>query len=301
MTDNNPSQQNSHYQALRKKWSEKHEQARKKFAEKHKETLAFLINRIPAKDKIATGAASLILLSTNFNPATALAAMTTQTPPVVVEENHANRIEKLLTDLKTVIPNEVRPLTPDEEASASAILSKNFNMNVTSDINRLRLNRTYGVIGAEQHLARFPGDTIYGHFGSDNESQNFFSSGMAPGRGAWGYFANSQNEMTVTDSEREKWYIAVQTFLASDYNSRLNEYRDFFKYRKMLLVNPATGQAVVGDIADAGPAVFTGKHLGGSPEVMYYLGLQNGPRKGGVLYFFINDTNDTIPLGPINL
>ncbi len=292
-------QKNSHYQTLKEKWSQKHEAARKRFEEKHKETLAFLIDRIPAKDKIASGAASLIMLSTNLNPATAFAQAATKTPPLVIEENRASRIEKLLSDLKTVVPSEMRSLTPEEEASTSAILSRNFNMEVVPDINGLRLNRTYGMMGAEQHLMRYPGDTMYGHF--DSESENFYSSGMAPGRGAWGYFANSKEELTVEDREREKWYIAVQSFLAVDYNSRPSEYRDFFKYRKMLVVNPKTGQAIVSDIADAGPAVWTGKHLGGSPEVMYYLGIHQGPRKGGVLYFFINDPNDTIPLGPINL
>ncbi len=300
MADNNSSQQNSHYQILAKKWSEKHEAARKKFNEKHKETVAFLIDKIPAKDKIATGAASLILLTSSLAPTAALAQIT-KTPPAISQENHAEKIEALLKDLKTVVSSEMRPLTPSEEASTSAILSKSFNMDIAPDINGLRLNRTYGMIGAEQHLMRYPGDTMFGHFDSDSESQNFYSSGMAPGRGAWGYFANSKNEMTVEDSQREKWYIAVQTFLAPDYNTRLNEYRNFFKYRKMLLVNPATGQAVVSDIADAGPAVWTGKHLGGSPEVMQYLGLHQGPRKGAVLCFFINDPNDTIPLGPINL
>lgn len=293
--------QNSHFQTLRDKWTEKHEKAKKRFEEKHKETLAFLIDRIPAKDKIATGAASLIMLSTNLNPTTALAHAAAKTPPPVIEENNVEKIESLLKDLKTVVPDEVRSLTPDEEASISAVLSNNFDMKVTPDINGLRLNRTYGMIGAEQHLMRYPGDNMGTHFTNGSESHAIHSSGMAPGRGAWGYFANSASEMTVADIEREKWYIAVQTFLAPNYIDRLSEYRDFFKYRKMLVVNPSTGQAIVCDIADAGPAVWTGKHLGGSPEVMYYLGLHEGPRKGAVLYFFIEDPDDTIPLGPINL
>ena len=301
MTANNLPQQNSHFEKLRDKWTEKHISARKKFEEKHKETVAFLIDRIPAKDKLATAAASLILLSTNVNPTTAMAAMASQTPAPVAQEHNVTKIEGLLRDLKTVVPDEMRSLSPDEEASTSAVLSKYFGMEIRPEINGLRLNRTYGMIGAEQHLMRYPGDTIAGHFDNQSEDDNFHSSGMAPGRGAWGYFANSRGEMTVTDSQREKWYIAVQTFLAPDYISRLSEYRDFFKYRKMLLVNPSTGQAIVCDIGDAGPAVWTGKHLGGSPEVMQYLGLHLGPRKGAVLYFFIDDPDDTIPLGPVNL
>ena len=67
----------------------------------------------------------------------------------------------------------------------------------------------------------------------------------------------------------------------------------------MLIVNTKTGQAVVGDIADAGPAVWTGKHLGGSPEVMYHLGFAKGSRKGPVLYFFIDDVDNKVALGPL--
>ena len=67
----------------------------------------------------------------------------------------------------------------------------------------------------------------------------------------------------------------------------------------MLLVNPENGKAMVTDIGDAGPAEFTGKHLGGSPEVMAYLERQDGAARGPVLYFFIDYPDDTIPLCPI--
>jgi hypothetical protein len=55
------------------------------------------------------------------------------------------------------------------------------------------------------------------------------------------------------------------------------------------------------DIADAGPAPWTGKHLGGSPEVMQYLERKDGGARGAVLYFFVNDPEDKIPLGPIDI
>ena len=107
--------------------------------------------------------------------------------------------------------------------------------------------------------------------------------------------------MTHEIEERERWYLAVQTFLSPGFSERVAEYRDFYKYRKMLVVNPKTGQAVIAVIGDAGPGQSTGKHLGGSPEVMDALGLGSGPRKGAVLYFFVNDQNNTIPLGPLKV
>ena len=122
---------------------------------------------------------------------------------------------------------------------------------------------------------------------------------MAPGLGAWGYFTTSLANMTQEDTDREKYYIAVQTFLSPNFNQRVAEYRDFYKYRKMLVVNPQNGKAVIADIADAGTADWTGKHLGGSPEAMKYLERYDGVARGPVLYFFIEDPSDQIPLGPV--
>ena len=140
-------------------------------------------------------------------------------------------------------------------------------MPVTAELNGIRLNRSYGLIGAEQHLARYPGDTMASHFNTPNgptpqdEIQRVYSSGMAPGLGGWGYFARSASEMTQEESDREKYYIAVQSFLAPGFAERTGEYIRFFKFRKMLVVNPQNGKSMVVVIGDAGPGKSTGKHL----------------------------------------
>jgi hypothetical protein len=214
------------------------------------------------------------------------------------------KIEKkafLISDLAHILPKDVRPLSEDEERKISEILSRTYDIKTSPELDGKRLNRNYGYIGAEQHLARYPGDNLSTHFDSDEERKLYWQQGMAPGLGAWSYFASSKEELTRENSEEEKYYIAVQTFLSKDFSSRFAEYRDFYKYRKMLVVNPNNGKAIVADIADAGPAEWTGKHLGGSPEVMHYLERFDGQQKGPVLYFFIDDPDDKIKLGPINI
>ena len=136
--------------------------------------------------------------------------------------------------------------------------------------------------------------------GHSEDSVKYYSSGMAPGLGAWGYFTNSRSELTQKDIDREKYYIATQTFLAPGFAEHTGEYIAFFKFRKMLVANPANGRAIVVVIGDAGPAQWTGKSLGGSPEVMKYLERVDGRGKGPVLYFFIDDPEDKVPLGPIS-
>jgi hypothetical protein len=285
--------QSSNYQFLVDKWTKKHRDLQETIAQKHKSSFEWLANN---SKQLAVGSlGSLVLLTSPVKD-----NMTTRVRVANQEAQKINTNIFLITDLSKMLPDIVRPLTNTEEATISANLSKKFGMSVTPEINGLRLNRSYGLIGSEQHLARFPGDNMNTHFdGNAQDNEKYHSSGMAPGLGAWGYFATSQSQMTEEDSMREKYYIAVQTFLAPDFNTKVAEYRDFFKYRKMLVVNPENGKAVVAVIGDAGPAEWTGKHLGGSPEVMSHLERVDGSAKGPVLYFFIEDPNDAIPLGPV--
>lgn len=268
----------NHFSVLKQKLQSRHEDIKGRLASRHQEAFDWLSSN--AKQLAAGTMGSLLLLSS-------------QTAPLLSDGHQKTHNEQFMkvpeglfavSELQQYIPDTIDVLSKNQEDRIAEILSNYYGVSAKSDINGLRLKHTYGYIGAEQNLMRYPGDQV---------------ENMAPGRGAWGYFARSKEELTQKDIDREKYYIAVQTFLAPDYIQRLSEYRDFFKFRKMLVVNPNTGKAMVVVIGDAGPAVWTGKQLGGSPEVMKYLERVDGKGKGPVLYFFIDDPEDKIPLGPI--
>lgn len=275
-----------HYEYLRKKWVSKHRSLQDKLWEKH---------GAPVRQLALGSLGGLMLLTT---PASSLQSqhLLSQTHQV---SSDVDKNALLAKELESTVPGEMRALTKEEEDEVSQLLSNSFGFKVEPELEGIRLNRSYGMIGGEQHLYRYPGDTLEKHADNAQDWAMFGSSGIAPGLGAWGYFAHSQAEFTERDKQREKYYLAVQTFLAPGFAENVGRYRDFFRFRKMLVVNPKTGQAVVAVIGDAGPAAWTGKHLGGSPEVMHFVGLAGGPRKGAVLYFFIDDPNDQIPLGPV--
>ncbi|MFZ5844851.1 MAG: hypothetical protein ACOY0S_00070, partial [Patescibacteria group bacterium] len=182
--------------------------------------------------------------------------------------------------------------TPDQEKQISQLLEDVWGIKATAELEGERLNQSYGMIGAEQHLPRFPGDTVAQH-------GEFLQSGITPGLGAWGYFANAKNQLTEDLIQKEKYYVAVQTLYLPDWNTRLKYLRDWYKYRKVLVVNPTNGRAVVAVVADSGPASWTGKHFGGSPEVMAYLGLNVGSQKGPVILYFVDDPQNKVALGPL--
>src|SRR3989344_2756409 len=135
-------------------------------------------------------------------------------------------------------------------------------------------------------------------FLKENGSGEILKSGISPGRGAWGYFAPSKAELKNDLVETEKWYAVVQTLYLPDWNKRVNFLREWYKYRKVLIVNTDNGNAVVAAIADSGPAAWTGKHFGGSPEVMHELG-GSSYKKGAVILFFVDDPENKVPLGPV--
>ncbi len=213
----------------------------------------------------------------------------------LTEDTTDNLPQKFLIDvLKGILPERARSLTADEEKKLEQVFEKVVGGKAKANLEGEHLNATYGYIGAEQHLARYPGDNIYNHPKIQSGDE-----GMAPGLGAWGYFSQSRENLTKSLEDTEKWYAVVQTLYLPDWNKRAKYLREWYKYRKVLIVNTDNGNAVVAGVADSGPAAWTGKHFGGSPEVMEYLG---GPRykKGPVLIFFVDDPENKVPLGPVD-
>lgn len=217
--------------------------------------------------------------------------------PLLAEAHYAmsttSQLQNMLTQqLADVLPKEVVNLMPEQEIKIKQILKNIWGLDANAELEGERLNRSYGLIGLEQHLPRFPGDTIYNH-------DLFQDAGITPGLGAWGYFSLSSQEMTKEISQKEKYYVAVQTLYLPDWEKRLTYLREWYKYRKVVVVNPLNGKTILCDIADSGPADWTDKHFGGSPEVMDYLELTTGKQKGPVVLFFVDDPEDKIPLGPL--
>lgn len=277
----------------------KYEHLRKKWVSREKETSENLIDK-HIRHIAATSLGGLMLMSTpGFTASAPSAELVNEDQGKISASTSKNAL--LASELLDKLPEDVEKLTPEEDETITGLIKKDLGVDVKAEIDNKRLNRTYGIIGGEQHLYRYPGDTVNSHARDARDWAMFGSSGIAPGLGAWGYFAPSKEAMTPEIEMRERYYLAVQTFLSPGFAERVAEYRDFYKFRKMLVVNPATGQSVVAVIGDAGPAEWTGKHLGGSPEVMHELGLAGGPRKGAVLYYFVDDPENKVPLGPVKL
>lgn len=292
-------------ESLRAKLKLKSFEARNLFTKKHPHAQKFLANkgvdlwriREHSAKVVSSGALAGALL---LNPPADIKylpspqeIMDNYTPAVAGLGEKVVKGLVLQESLKEGLPEIVRPLTREEEKHLEQMFGEVLGVKTRATLEGEHLNTTYGYIGAEQHLRRYPGDTIDQHGDKDIQKE-----GIAPGLGAWGYFANSKAEMSPDLIEKEKWYAVVQTLYLPDWNKRQLYLKNWYKYRKVLIINTKNGNAVIADIADSGPAAWTGKHYGGSPEVMNHLG---GPRykKGAVVVFFVDDPDNKVPLGPV--
>lgn len=289
---------------LRQKLKVKNLEIKKKFAEFYPKAEKFFKDKNLDPGKIRKHSAKL--LSTGIVAGTLLLSSGTTQKALPAPHEFIDKFrdtfspeatkstESLLVDtLNSILPQRPRPLTRDEEKLLEQVFSNIIGISARATLEGEHLNTTYGYIGAEQHLRRFPGDTLNQH----GEGE-VLGAGVAPGLGAWGYFSDSEDSLTPELVETERWYAVVQTLYLPDWNVRTRYLRDWYKYRKVLIVNTLNGRALVASIADSGPAAWSGKHFGGSPEVMNYLGGASY-KKGSVVLFFVDDPENKIPLGPV--
>lgn len=290
---------------LREKLEVKHSEAKKALSKKHPHVDKFFQEKGLDPGKIREHSARVL-------GAGALAGALILAPPLdlkalpapheVIEKLKGEKStypllnsQKLLADtLNSILPDKPRPLIRNEEKFLEQLFQNIIGIRTKATLEGEHLNTTYGLIGAEQHLRRYPGDSLHAH-----GTGSILNAGIAPGLGAWGYFAPSKEMLTPELEETERWYAVVQTLYLPDWAKRQPYLKDWYKYQKVLIVNCENGNAIVAGVADSGPAAWTGKQFGASPEVMEYLG-GSQYRKGPVTVFFVDDPENKVPLGPVD-
>jgi hypothetical protein len=293
------------FKVLSTKLEKKKEEVLEEFKEKHKEVTRWAKRKgVKAEEVAHKGARGLAAgVATSAVVLSAGATPSGQLPNKSIE--HLKEIKRDISDIdieskvkaRKDITDEVRKSLKGvnlyDEKEISKRLSKVLRVPVKAELGGIRLNATYGIMGYESHLTRYPGDNLTSHFHSAEEYNKFGRAAMAGGPGAWGYIAPSRESMTTKDIEREKYYLVAQTFLSPNWGPP--QVKSWFRHRKMVAVNPVNGRVVVGVLEDAGPEVSTGRKFGGSPEVISELDLFS--TGSNVWMYFVDDPKDQIPLG----
>jgi len=279
------------------------EDAKQRFNDKHQDLILWMkANNISFSDMRTVS--QQLLAATSFAGAVALnspdemlavpqiqaqESVEDELMAVVSQEEH----REIMNKLESIVQMPPGHMEKETELYLEQQLSEILNFEVTAELEGQRLNHSIGIMGGEQHLFRFPGDSLSQH-------DAYQEAGIASNRGAFGWFTEG-GELTEKAIAREKYYFAVQTLYLENWNTEHQILKPWYKFRKMVVINPAEELAVVGVVGDAGPAAWVQKQFGGSPEVIREGKIWSPKSRGRVLLLFVDDPDDKIPLGPISL
>ena len=168
-----------------------------------------------------------------------------------------------------------------------------LGFSVAAELADHRLNHSVGIMAAQPHLLRSPTDVLEAH-------GKYLEAGLATQRGGFGWFTEN-GELTTQGIEREKYYFAVQLQYLEHWHREAESLRTWYKYRKMVMINPSEEVAVVGVVGDIGPSTWMQQQFAASPEIIREGNVWSQKTLGHVFLFFVDDPDGTIPLGPVSM
>lgn len=200
------------FEFLRNKLKLKHLQEKADFSKKFPHAVKFFQSKGVDLGKIRQHSTAIIgagALAGSLLLAPAKEAGSLPAPKEIVQSAKALAKEnpvlpqKLLVDsIHQVLPTTPQPLNRSQEKALEQLFVNITGVSAKGTLEGEHLNTTYGLIGAEQHLYRYPGDTLANH-----GTGSALNEGIAPGLGAWEYFAQSADKLSpqlAQDENRNK-------------------------------------------------------------------------------------------------
>lgn len=199
--------------------------------------------------------------------------------------------ESIMTKMIELLQLPAGQLEEESELYLEQQLSDILGFDVTASIEGQKLLFSTGIMQALPHLKRSPTDTLENH-------TNYHEAGLGKNRSAFGWFTGG-SELDQTAINREKYFISVPLYHHSNWNTHYSELKQWYKFRKIAVINPAERIAVIGVIGDIGPNTYTRHQFGGSPELIHAGKIWSPKSAGKVLVLFLNDPENKIESGPI--
>jgi hypothetical protein len=171
-------------------------------------------------------------------------------------------------------------------------LSDILGFDIVAELENHRLNHTTGVMRPEPHLKRYPNDELKNH-------SNVLEASIAKSRSAFGWFVN-HGSITPEAESLERYYFSLKLYNLKNWSSQYKELKQWYKFRKMVVINPSERVAVVGIVGNIDHQNQLKKQFGASPEVIREGKIWSPKSQGKVLIMFVDDPENKISLGPIH-
>ena len=211
----------------------------------------------------------------------------------LMREISAEETADVVGKLQSLLQLPPGQLDTESELYLEQQLSELLGIEVSSRLDSQQLLYNTGKIKALPHLKRFPTDSLEQH-GPYHYAQ------IDPRRSAFGWFLE-QGKVTETMEDTERYYLALQLYYFPDWAEHSKAMKKWYKYKKVIVINPFDSIAVVCAVGAIGPSIPIRYQFGASPEVIREGKLWSTRSKGKVLVLFVDDPQNQVPLGPVFL
>lgn len=276
------------------------EQAEREFSLDHPQTAQFLqaqptpflswrLRSQPEASAAPSLAASTLDAQVSRDVTQSAPAATKQLAESISIEEQAAVLEKLRATL----------LLSAGQIEASSLLyleqqlSELLGFSVTGSLENQVVPYHTGTIQALPHLKRFPHDTLDLH-------ERYVEAGLAEHRSIFGWFMTGST-LSAEDEMRERYFVSLPFTCQTEWQTHPQATSQWYKYRKVVVINPFDARAVVACVADATASSTLQYQLGGSPELIREGLFWSPAAVGRACTLFVDDPTNQIRLGPINL
>ncbi len=201
--------------------------------------------------------------------------------------------QSVLDKMKELLEYPAGKLDSQSELYLEQQLTDIIGFEVTSELDGNRLLYTTGKVKAMQHIKRHPGDTASSH-------HKYSYAGLQERRSTFGWFMD-QGVVTESLTHKEKYFLSLQLYYLPEWKDNYKALKSWYKYKKVLLINPFDQVAVVCAVGTIGPSIPFKYQFGASPETVIEGKFWSRAARGKALAMFIDDKTDSVPLGPVSL
>lgn len=246
------------------------------------EDLSFSQEKLSDQEKFETNSVETQLLQK-------LASSDTNDPLTssITQEEYDSIVEKMIALLK--LP--AGQLEEESELYLEQQLSDILGIDLAVSLENQKLLFSTGIMKAVAHLKRSPTDSLEQH-------TNHHEAEISKNRSAFGWFSSSSN-FDLETIEKEKYFITLPLYFHPEWSKDYDLIKKWYKFRKVVVINPHEHIAVVCSVADIGPSTYTRRQFGGSPELIRTGKIWSPKSAGRVLVLFVEDLENTVPYGPI--
>lgn len=162
-------------------------------------------------------------------------------------------------------------------------------INVTTNLDGYNLPHTTVKFRSDAHQRTNFADILNNH-------PQFHEAGLNKKRSVFGWSNQNGHEST----KMEEFFIVLPIYLIKAWQTDLPSLVNWFKYRKVLVINPFTQLAAVACVSDVGPSHLQRSQALCSPELSHLLRLWQPGLQGRACLFLI-EHSENIPYGQVDI